>query len=78
MKQMKHKKGKNFEGKSDYVIVTFIGKDIVKIYRHYRHPFWGSLANSGKKVLIAIVPTEEYDENIDYDKIYAEKNRDCE
>lgn len=39
----------------NYVIVQFIGKDFIRIYRHYRHPITGTLANSGKKELIAVI-----------------------
>ena len=41
------KKGK------DYIIVKFISNDGTKIYKHYKHPVTGTLANSGKKELIS-------------------------
>lgn len=51
----------NSDDKSKFVYIHLVGKDVVKIYKHYRHPITGSLANSGKIKLVNIVPIDEYE-----------------
>lgn len=51
----------NLDNENDFIYVHMVGKDVVKIYKHYRHPITGSLANSGKRELVNIVPIDEYE-----------------
>lgn len=52
---------RNLNGQEEFIYIHFIGEKEVKIYKHYRNPVSGRLVNSGKKKLVAIIPTEEYE-----------------
>ena len=41
--------------KKDYVMIHIVKKDCTEIYRHYRHPITGTLANSGKIEKVAVI-----------------------